>query len=287
LKLIALLPLLALLVLAALSGAHRQVDATAGPPPAPIQPATVTRGALLACEEALVRDPFAPLAARRRLASAVRAAHWGHPSRARRQGMGWSLPDREYWRRIPPAARDIPRDWSDLPAVFFTNTDVGGRREVRLRAGPQYDQWLLSDPIHHLTACISVHRATRRVYFMEVARQPDGGWDLRVSADRCYSCHPSGPRVIRPLNEPQVDRRRLTEFNHRVLAYGACDFGDSLTDELRRCPVNEAECTGCHNGSRRGRLYGIHRRVVLFKMEREQTMPPSPPDVRIASAGRS
>jgi hypothetical protein len=124
-----------------------------------------------------------------------------------------------------------------------------------------------------------VHRAARRVYFMEVARQPDGDWALRVSSDRCYSCHASGPRVIRPLNEPKVDRRTLAAFNRRILAYGACDFGDSLDDELRHHPIDDAGCVGCHNGVRRGRLYGIHRRAILFKQEQEETMPAARPQV--------
>jgi hypothetical protein len=188
--------------------------------------------------------------------------------------MGWSLPDPEYWQRIPPAARQIPSDWSGLPVLRYTNTEVGGARELRFRQAGEYDQWLLRDPLRHLTACISVHRATRRVYFMEVARQRDGEWSLRVAADPCYSCHPSGPRVIRPLNEPQVDRRLLAEFNRRILSYGACDFGDSVGAELRRQPLPNTGCRGCHNDVRRGRLYAVHQRPISFKVHHEETMPP-------------
>jgi hypothetical protein len=243
-----------------------------GCPPATIQDPGVCP--LAPVEEAIVREPFAPKAVRGRLAKAAARAKPKPPS-SKREGMGWTQPDREYWRRIPAAAKEIPRDWSALPVVRFTNTEVGGPREVRLRRGPAYDQWLLRDFYRRITACISVNRATRRVYFMEVGRQPDGRWDLRVSADKCYSCHPSGPRVIRPLNEPKVARRQLAEFNRRILAYGACDFGDSLSDELRWHPIDDEPCAGCHNGARRGRLYGIHRRAITFKMDREATMPVS------------
>jgi hypothetical protein len=189
--------------------------------------------------------------------------------------MGWALPDREYWQRMPPAARQLPSDWSRLPVVRFTNSEIGGVREVRLYRGAEYDQWLLRDPLHHLTACISVQRATRRVYFMQVGRQPDGQWGLKVSDDLCYSCHPSGPRVIRPLDEPRVDQRTLARFNRLILSYGACDFGDSVAAWMRSLPSNETSCIPCHNGVRRGRLYAIHHRPVQFKVEKEGTMPPA------------
>jgi hypothetical protein len=207
------------------------------------------------------------------------------PASATRHGMGWAQPDPEYWRRIPPEARDIPRDWSGLPVVRFTNTEIGGVREVRLRRGPRYDQWLLRDPIHHLTACISVQRATRRVYFMQVAQQRDGAWGLAVADDQCYSCHPSGPRVIRPLNEPRVDVPILARFNRLILSYGACDFGDSVDAGLRAAEGVGPSCTSCHNGARRGRLYAVHHRPVRFKVEEEETMPPALQPATAAKTG--
>jgi hypothetical protein len=231
-------------------------------------------GALLPVEEAIVRQPFAPKAARLRLARLAAAMEPRKPS-THREGMGWAQPDREYWQRIPPAARQIPRDWSRLPVIRFANTEIGGVREVRLRQGPAYDQWLLRDPFHHLTACISVHRATRRVYFMQVARQRSGQWGLEIAADQCYSCHPSGPRVIRPLDEPRVDPRTLARFNRLILSYGACDFGDSVDASVRFPPEDQTSCSRCHNGVRRGRLYAIHHRPIRFKVEKEETMPPA------------
>ena len=122
---------------------------------------------------------------------------------------------------------------------------------------------------------ISVHRATRRVYFMQVARQHGGQWGLEVADDQCYSCHPSGPRVVRPLDEPRVDQRTLARFNRLILSYGACDFGDSVDASLRFPPEGESGCNRCHNGARRGRLYAIHHRPILFKVEKEETMPPA------------
>jgi hypothetical protein len=222
-----------------------------------------------------VREPFAAKVVRRLLAKDAVKAIWGKASAEARRGMGWAEPDPEYWQRIPAAAKTIPPDWSALPVVRFTNTDVGGLREVRLRQGPEYDQWLLRDPLRHLTACISVHRRSRRVYFMEVQRRSDGQWGLRVAADQCYSCHPSGPRVIRPFNEPQIDRPTLAAFNRRILSYGACDFGPELDDGLRWQPLDHSSCAGCHDGVRRGRLDAVHRRAIRFKIEREETMPPS------------
>lgn len=262
-----------------------RVPTSAGGREAPPAERPGVREALLAVEAAIVRDPFAPASARARLADGLEA-HGAHrrllallpaslqPNRPYNHGMGWSLPDREYWERIPPAARQVPRDWSRLPVVRFTNSDLGGVREVRLRIGPEYDQWLLNDPLHDLTACISVKRATRRVYFLQITPQQNGQWGFAESRDHCYSCHASGPRVIRPLNAVGVDREVLARFNRRLLAYGACDFGDSVPPESRGEPYADARCAGCHNGVLRGRLYRIHTRPIRFKTQEERTMPP-------------
>src|SRR5262249_34127021 len=126
-------------------------------------------------EEAVVRQPFAPRAARVRLAKSVEKAT-SEAAAEVRQGVGWAQPERGEWRGRPPAARQIPQDWSDLPVVRFTNTEIGGTREIRLHRGLEYDQWLLHDRLHEITACISVQRATRRVYFMEIARRRDRRW---------------------------------------------------------------------------------------------------------------
>ncbi|HLK56246.1 MAG TPA: hypothetical protein VKU00_06765 [Chthonomonadaceae bacterium] len=188
--------------------------------------------------------------------------------------MGWAQTDRDYWERIPPAARDIPQDWSQLPVVRFANTELGGTREIRLHEGPEYDQWLLSDPLHDLTACISIQKATRRIYFMEIARQKSGGWNYHVAFDNCYSCHTSGPRVIRPFNDPSLDRRTLDRFNKRLFGYGACDFGDSVDPDTCGDAQDDMRCNGCHNGVQRGKLYQVHSRAITFKTEHERTMPP-------------
>ncbi len=227
-------------------------------------------------EEAIVRQPFASRTARLRMRRALKA-----PSREeleRQQGRGdmeWAIPDRQYWRRIPSAARHILADWSGLPAVRFTNTEIDGERQVALYQGPEYDQWLLHDAYHHLWACISVHRATRRVYFFEMAPRPNRQWRLRVAEDNCYSCHPSGPRVIRPFATRGLDRFTLARFNRLILYYHACDFGQSINLRLRGKPIRDARCVGCHDGVQRGRLYAIHRRAIRFKTGLERTMPPT------------
>ena len=94
----------------------------------------------------------------------------------------------------------------------------------------------------------------------------------------------SGPRVIRPLDEPQVDRKTLAAFNRRILSYGACDFGDSVPEEQQFRSIDNTECAGCHDGARRGRLYAVHRPMILFKLDREGTMPVTLPVRRAASA---
>lgn len=191
-------------------------------------------------------------------------------------GMGWAAPDAEYWRQMPPEARAIPSDWSPFRPVRFTNTQIDGHREVRLAIQGDYDLWLLSDPLHDLTACISVYRPTRRVWFMEIRRNANGSWIPRQAKDPCYVCHPSGPRLIRPLAENGIDREQLALFNRRMLSYGACDFGDSVDVAKRGQPHSDPRCIGCHNGVQRGRLYAAHARVIRFKVEQDETMPPAP-----------
>lgn len=236
-------------------------------------------------EESLVRSPFpGPDASfrlkqnlmareqhRRQIESLPESQRPGTPDNG---GMGWAVSDAEYWRQIPVEARAIPLDWSRLPAVRFTNTQLGGTREICLAVQKEYDLWLLRDPLHELTACISVHRATRRAYFMEIGLQANGTWTPRRAKDHCYSCHPSGPRILRPLAEPGLDHQRLEQFNRRILGYGACDLGDSVDRKTRGKPYADTRCIGCHNGVDRGKLYAIHRRPIQFKTEMEGTMPP-------------
>ncbi len=189
--------------------------------------------------------------------------------------MGWRWRDAAYYGRIPPEARQVPVDWSQLPVVRFENTQLGGVREVRLRETHHYDQWLLNDSKHKLRACISIERSTRRVYFFEI--KPDGKGSFRrdASTDNCYSCHPSGPRVIRTFPRPPADERILIAFNRRILSYSACDFWGSEVTRWRGKPWPDPRCAGCHNGVDRGRLYAIHRTAIRFKLDEEQSMPPA------------
>lgn len=189
-------------------------------------------------------------------------------------GMGWNKPDAEYWTNVPPEVKAIPSDWSALPGVRFLNTQVDGVRDVRLCERGDYDLWLLTDPLHEITACIGVHRPTRRVWFLEIARTAEGGWVPKRSKDPCYACHTSGPRIIRPLAENGVDSAMLERLNRRMLSYGACDFGDSVDPATRGPARDDARCAGCHDGVDRGRLFAIHDRVIKFKSEVEATMPP-------------
>ena len=237
----------------------------------------------------VIQAPFAPPGSRdllRTRLAGIAARHdanlllpkAGPPTSPDARTMGWSKPDLEYWRSIPEAAKTIPQDWSRLPGVRYANSELGGMREVRLLVGLVYDQWLLTDPRHNLYACISVERRTRRVYFMEIARAKATAksekWEYHSPFDNCYSCHPSGPRAIRPLNEQGVDSQLLAKFNRRILGYHACDFGDSVDETRQGEPVAEGGCKACHNGVNRGRLYAVHRHTMEFKAEQEKTMPP-------------
>ena len=253
--------------------------------PSPTVDKTVER-ALTPDEEAVLRNPFPSDSASRRLIQDLiaheQSRRWEAflPAEQRTRvpdngGMGWAVSDAEYWRRMPPEARAIPIDWSRLGAFRFTNTQISGQREIRLSVQGEYDLWLLRDPLHELLACISVHRPTRRVWFMEITRSETGAWIPLRAKDPCYSCHPSGPRVIRPLAEPGMDRDGLDRFNRRILSYGACDFGDTVDRRTRGEPYVDDRCDGCHNGSDRGKLYGIHARLIRFKKEQQETMPPS------------
>src|SRR5689334_16480090 len=83
---------------------------------------------LTACEEQILRDPFAPKASRPTLTAALPHALEDSKRRVREIRfeqqrdtllppmdhfqMGWSISDRSYWEAIPAAARSIPVDWS-------------------------------------------------------------------------------------------------------------------------------------------------------------------------------
>lgn len=242
---------------------------------------------LNAADEAIVDAPFAPAMARDALRTNIASLEARRAARLLLPGtlpdsrssnsMGWSIPDQDYWQSIPEPARTIPVDWSRFPSVRYTNSQLGGVREVRLAIGTEYDQWLLSDPTHRLSACISVNRSTRKVYFMEIARSDsplDAGkakWVFHAGFDNCYSCHPSGPRAIRPLDERGVNTSALAQFNRRILGYHACDFGNTLGP--RGEPIVDRSCMSCHNGVNRGKLYSIHQKSVDFKKDDELTMP--------------
>lgn len=190
--------------------------------------------------------------------------------------MGWRWHDQSYYARIPLAARRVPADWAPLPHIRFTNSELGAERRLWLRVGPQYDQWLLHDSSNDIHACISVDRATKKVYFFEFEKSRGGQWRRAGTTDNCYSCHPSGPRVIRPLAQAKVDRQVLATFNRRILSYGLCDFWGSVNTQILGKPLADQRCLGCHDGAQRGRLYAIHTDPVLFKTRIERTMPPPP-----------
>ncbi len=253
----------------------------------PQAPNNIHRVDLTPADEAVVNAPFAPPDARPHLRSYIAALEARRTARLllpkttldppNPSSMGWSMTDQDYWKGIPDPAKAIPDDWAQLPVVRYTNSQLGGLREVRLAAGPEYDQWLLSDPTHKLSACISVQRSTHRVFFMEIARNTSPGdkgkWVFHPGFDNCYSCHPSGPRAIRPLQEQGVDLSALANFNRRILAYHACAFGDEVGANQRAQPVNDSACSGCHNGTERSKLYGIHAKTIEFKKTDECTMP--------------
>ena len=114
---------------------------------------------------------------------------------------------------------------------------------------------------------------------MEITRLDTGAWVPKQAKDLCYSCHPSGPRALRPLTEPGADSHQLEVFNRRILSYGVCDFGDAVNVRTRGKPSTDSRCTGCHDGVARGKLYGIHLPAIQFKTERDATMPPESDEV--------
>ena len=237
------------------------------------------RNILSVAEKRIVKDPFPRQAAQVRilkeLEGELSSLRLSKLLPASPRSMGWNQPDEEYWNNIPPEARNIPGDWSRLPVVRFTSSELGGNREIRFASGRLYDLWLLRDPLHDLTAFISVHKGTHRVYFGELSSNPGRRWTAAPTFDPCYSCHPSGPRVIRPVSSEGVDRKTLAEFNSRILRYRACDFGNSISEKERGQENGTQACSICHNGTNRGRLYSIHRRTIRFKTEIEGAMPPS------------
>lgn len=192
------------------------------------------------------------------------------------QTMGWTVSDREYTASIPAEAKVVPRDLSSLPALRFNNLEIHGERELRFRSHGEYDQWFLRDETRKLNALLAIHRETRRVYFFEYRWRGDR-LVFDQSTETCYSCHVSGPRVVRTYNLEKVDPVRLAEFNRKLLSYGAADFGDSI-DPVRLGPALEDErCTGCHEDRTRGRLYAMHLPTVAYYLQTLRAMPPGAP----------
>ncbi len=253
--------------------------------PVPSTPGRLAERAVSTDEAAILENPAPPNAASYRLIGDLIALRQkrrrlnalpdtGPAQTPDSGGMGWAVSDAEYWRRIPVRARAIPNDWTGLSEVLITNAKIDGVREIRLSIQGDYDLWLLKDRIHEITACISVHRPTRRVWFMQFARNENGAWSPVRAMDRCYSCHASGPRILRPLPLPGVDLKQVSQFNRRMLSYGACDFGDTVDESTRGATIVDGRCVTCHNGADRGKLYTIHVPLIQYKTRQEQTMPP-------------
>lgn len=192
------------------------------------------------------------------------------------RSMGWTRSDREYTAAIPLEAREIPRDLSALPVLRFNNLEIHGERDLRWRAHGEYDQWFLHDVTRKLDALMTIHRETRRVYFFEYHWQgPRPRYDQ--STESCYSCHVSGPRLVRTYDLPKVDLARLAEFNRKLLSYGAADFGDSLDPARLGPPLSDARCTPCHDGRTRGKLYAQHSATIAYYLDTLRLMPPAAP----------
>ena len=198
------------------------------------------------------------------------------------QTMGWTLPDREYTAAIPLEAKVIPRDLSALPALKFNNLEIRGERELRWRSHGEYDQWFLRDNTRKLNALMAIHRETRRVYFFEY-RWRGGHLVFDQSKESCYSCHASGPRLIRTYRLDKVDPVRLAEFNRKLLSYGAGQFGETVDPQRLGPALADDRCAGCHDGLTRGRLYSIHLPTVSYYLRTLHAMPPEAPLERSAS----
>lgn len=190
--------------------------------------------------------------------------------------MGWALPDADYTASIPIEAKRIPRDLSSLPVLRFNNLEIHGERELRWRRYGDYDQWFLHDITRKLDALMTIHRETRRAYFFEYRWRGDRPVIDR-STESCYSCHASGPRLVRTYDLEKVDRLTLAEFNRKLLSYGAADFGESVDPERLGPALDDARCVGCHDGRTRGRLYAMHLPTMAYYLKTIRAMPPGDP----------
>jgi hypothetical protein len=190
--------------------------------------------------------------------------------------MGWALPDRQYTASIPLEAKTIPRDLSALPVLRFNNLEIHGERELRWRKHGEYDQWFLRDVTRKLNALMAIHRSTKRIYFFEY-RWKEGHVVYDQSTESCYSCHASGPRLVRTYDLPKVDRTVLAEFNRKLLAYGTAQFGDSVEPARLGPSLADARCVNCHDGATRGRLYAMHLPTLGYYLHTLHAMPPEAP----------
>jgi hypothetical protein len=252
---------------------------SAAPSVSPLDEAAVLDGCLLPPPEGYeaapqeTRLPQDPIPLSRRELKEVFSPY--DPSLWKR-GMGWTARNRAYFAAVPLEAREVPADLSALPVVRFNNLEINGERELRWRAHGEWDQWFLHDVTRKIHAVMAIHRQTRRVYFFEYAWR-GSILHLKGSRENCYSCHASGPRLVRTYRISKVDAPRLASFNRKLLSYGAADFGTSL-DPARLGPaLDDGRCMGCHNGRVRGRLYEVHARTLAYYLKEVRNMPPGRP----------
>ena len=184
----------------------------------------------------------------------------------------------------------------------------------------RFDQWMLLnfakskqpaiDPTTPMSF-IAVQKKDRgshelprvRLHFRDYNMVPSGEkYHLELLEDRngkCYSCHPSGMRLLIPRrthvldaapvkgenalpNSPRASADfafgRLSEFNARIQSYGLPDWEGRIVPSHHGPPLGAAQgCTGCHNGEIRGLLtVSTSPRQLEQKVYDELAMPPSP-----------
>lgn len=255
----------------------------AAPDPAPdlqgIDPKVVLQSCLLPTPPGYVASPQEHLPQRNPVPLTPKErTHLLFPQLPELQGksMGWAVPDPVYLAAIPTEARALPTDFSTLPVLRFNNVEIHGERELCWRRWGAYDQWFLHDLTRELDAVMAIHRKTRRVYFFEYRRQETQTLFV-PGKESCYACHSSGPRLVRTYDLAKVDMNRLREFNTRLLSYGVANFQGSVNPERLGPSVEDARCTGCHNGQVRGRLYSTHLLSMAYYLQTLRAMPPGAP----------
>ncbi len=208
------------------------------------------------------------------------------------------------------ALRKIPFDEKRLaskPSLLFMSGEVRNlvkKERMLLRAhffpGPRFDTWLLRHSgegkgfdfsrWNLFAILVDKKSSPKKSYFLEFRSEPIAVGALpqpKMFTAACFSCHASGPRVMRPevsslvpaLGKPELDR--LRKWNEVISSYRAVETyflpHEPLTAPERLFAFEQLRhraCVACHDGASgvRAPLLRLHGKLIDALIRSSQTI---------------